>query len=395
MTGGGPADALLENVVAFGRALRAEGVTAGAARVRTATEALAVVDVTAREEVYWALRGALVSRREEIARFDELFASFWQRPQPVAASRPAVPEPEPADDGGAPAGEPAAAEGPGDGLPGEDDPGAARSGVAWSADERLAELDFREYGPDELARAHRLVERIGLSMPRRRSRRLEAAGAGRALDHRRTLRRAIATGGHPLGRSWRRPRTVVRKLVFVVDVSGSMEPYARAMLMFLHAAVRSSGKVEAFSFGTRLTRLTPHLAERDPDAALRSAARAVPDWAGGTRIGENLRAFNERWGRRGAIRGATVVIASDGWERGDVALLAEQMAFIHRAAHRVVWVNPLAGDPDYEPLAAGMAAALPHVDVFLPGHNLRSLEALAEVLAALPPRRRDRVAMYD
>ena len=397
MTGDVPTDALLGNVVAFGRALRGEGLAAGPSRVRTAAEALSAVDLTVRDEVYWALRASLVSRHEEIAAFDEVFATFWDRPPGGEADVANLPE----AGAGAGAGDQAgAAEEAAD----EDERAAGdadddiRHGLAWSADERLAELDFRAYGPDELSRARLLVGRIAITAPRRRSRRLEAARSGRAIDHRRTLRRSIATGGHPLERSWRRPRNVVRKLTFLVDVSGSMEPYARVLMMFLHAAVRADRKVEAFSFGTRLTRLTPHMTERDPDAALRSAARAVPDWAGGTRIGENLRAFNERWGRRGVIRGATVVVASDGWERGDVRLLADQLALIRRCAHRVVWVNPLAGDPDYEPLAAGMAAALPFVDVFLPGHNLRSLETLADVLASLPERRgrtAGRVAMYD
>jgi uncharacterized protein len=190
----------------------------------------------------------------------------------------------------------------------------------------------------------------------------------------------MRTGGVPIERAWREPKFVPRKLVYLVDVSGSMEPYARAMVMFLQAAVRSGRHVEAFTFGTRLTRLTPHLAGRDPDRALANAARAVPDWAGGTRIGENLKAFNDVWGRRGTTRGAIVVIASDGWERGDPTLLAEQMKRLHLAAYRIVWTNPLAGGEGYRPLVAGMQAALPYVDDFLPGHNLRALETLAEVL---------------
>jgi uncharacterized protein with von Willebrand factor type A (vWA) domain len=170
-----------------------------------------------------------------------------------------------------------------------------------------------------------------------------------------------------------------------------MEPYARAMVMFLQAAVQSGRHVEGFTFGTRLTRLTPHLVGRDPDRALRSAARAVPDWAGGTRIGENLKAFNDIWGRRALTRGAVVVIASDGWERGDPALLGQEMARLQRAAHSVVWVNPLAGAEGYRPLVAGMATALPYVDRFLPGHNLRALETLAGVLEELAPRGQSRL----
>jgi uncharacterized protein with von Willebrand factor type A (vWA) domain len=170
-----------------------------------------------------------------------------------------------------------------------------------------------------------------------------------------------------------------------------MEPYARAMVLFLQAAVRAGRQVDAFTFGTRLTRLTPYLVGRDPDRALQAAAHAVPDWAGGTRIGENLAAFNRIYGRRGLTRGAVVVIVSDGWERGDPRQLGEEMARLHRMAHSVVWVNPLAGHDGYRPLVAGMAAAMPHIDVFLPGHNLRSLEALAEALEAVPATRHRRV----
>jgi uncharacterized protein with von Willebrand factor type A (vWA) domain len=222
----------------------------------------------------------------------------------------------------------------------------------------------------------------------RASRRLEVAHDGRRLDKRRTMRASMRTEGVPLARQWRRRRLVPRKLLFLIDVSGSMEPYARALTMFLQAAVRDGGKVEAFTFGTRLTYVTRELRGHDPDRALRSAARVVPDWAGGTRIGDNLKTLNDRWAPRGMTRGAVVVIASDGWERGGAERLRAEMIRLHRAAYTIVWVNPLAGDADYKPLAQGMSAALPHVDHFLPGHNLRSLEGLADVLEALPAQGR-------
>jgi uncharacterized protein with von Willebrand factor type A (vWA) domain len=199
---------------------------------------------------------------------------------------------------------------------------------------------------------------------------------------RRTMLGAVRTQGYPIDQRWQRPKRVARRLVFLIDVSGSMEPYARATLMFLHAAMRAGGKVEALTFGTRLTRVTRELTGRDPDAALERASRAVPDWAGGTRIGENLRAFNAQFGPRGLSRGAIVVIVSDGWERDDVSVLADEMKRLARASHSVLWVNPLAGDEDYQPLAQGMAAALPHVTQLVAGQNLGDLEALAEVLAS-------------
>ncbi len=230
------------------------------------------------------------------------------------------------------------------------------------------------------------MERIARELPRRLQRRLEPSRARRALDVRRTLLAALHTDGVPLRRAWRAPRERPFKLVLVLDVSGSMQAYARVLLLFAHAAVHADRRVEAFTFGTRLTRVTGPLAAAHPDRALAAVARAVPDWSSGTRIGENVRALNERWGRRGVTRGAFVVILSDGWERGDPALLGAELARLRRSARRLVWVNPLAGHAGYEPLAAGMAAALPHVDRLLAGHDLASLEALVQVICSLASR---------
>jgi uncharacterized protein with von Willebrand factor type A (vWA) domain len=384
-------DALVRRLVTFGRILREAGLEVGPGRLQDALHALASIDIAVRDEAYWAMRCTLVSRLDDIEAFDAAFNAFWerapvaplqQRPIDLGISLPQTSGEQPralaahtlerlSEDG--------SSEGEGD----EDRPAAA----LWSADERLRNRDFATLSPDELQRLRVVMERVARFSPRRRSLRLEAAHDGRSLDSRRTLRSAMRTEGHPLERAWRRPKLLPRKLVFLVDVSGSMEPYARAMVLFLQAAVRAGRHVEAFTFGTRLTRLTPHLVGRDPDRALADAARAVPDWAGGTRIGENLRAFNDRWSRRGLTRGAIVVIASDGWERGDPALLGDEMARLRRRAHAVVWVNPLAGIDGYRPLVAGMRAALPSIDVFLPGHDLRSLETLADVLQTIPERR--------
>jgi uncharacterized protein with von Willebrand factor type A (vWA) domain len=197
---------------------------------------------------------------------------------------------------------------------------------------------------------------------------------------RRTVRRALRAGGEPVSRAFREPARRPRRLVLLCDVSGSMEPYARALVRFLHAAVVGGVKVEAFALGTRLTRITRELSSRDPDAAIAAAARRVLDWSGGTRLGDGLRAFNDQWGVPGMARGSVVVILSDGWDRGDPAVLSEQMARLHRIAHRVVWVNPLKATPGYAPLAQGMAAALPYVDEFVEGHSLASLETLAKVV---------------
>ena len=383
-------DAIVRKLVTFGRILREGGLEVGPGRLQDGLLALDSVRLDNRDEVYWALRCAIVSRRDDLEAFDAAFATFWERaPRAAVTHRPPLMQLDvPAQDRGDPrhvdAHRAEAEDGEGDGD-GEDEelPIAA----VYSADELLRERDFARFGPDELRRARALVERIAMASPRRRSLRNQASHDGRKLDLRRTLHQAMRTGGHPIERAWRTPKTVPRRLIFLVDVSGSMEPYARAMTMFLQAAVRSGRHVEAFTFGTRLTRLTPYLVGRDPDRALERAARAVPDWAGGTRIGENLKAFNDVWGRRALTRGAVVVIASDGWERGDPQLLGGEMARLQRAAHTVVWVNPLAGGEGYRPLVAGMAAALPYVDLFLPGHNLKALEALADALDAIPARR--------
>ena len=383
----------MRKLVTFGRILREAGLEVGPGRMQDALLGLASVDITNRDDVYWALRCTIVSRRDDIEVFDAAFAAFWERaPRIELQQRPIdlgvdMPEDNQKDDSPeaveAHAMGPEVRDGQDDDESGDDDEKEETASAVWSADEQLRDRDFARYGPDEIRRARALVARIARASPRRRSLRKQPANSGRTFDPRRTLREAMRTGGVPIERAWREPKYVPRKIVYLVDVSGSMEPYARAMVMFLQAAVRAGRHVEAFTFGTRLTRLTPHLAGRDPDRALANAARAVPDWAGGTRIGENLKAFNDVWGRRGTTRGAIVVIASDGWERGDPTLLAEEMKRLHLAAHRIVWTNPLAGGEGYRPLVAGMQAALPYVDDFLPGHNLRALETLAEVLEGI------------
>jgi uncharacterized protein with von Willebrand factor type A (vWA) domain len=226
-----------------------------------------------------------------------------------------------------------------------------------------------------------MIADLRLAGALRRSRRqVRSARLRGRPDVRRTVRRALRAGGEPVSRAFREPARRPRRLVLLCDVSGSMEPYARALVRFLHAAVVGGVKVEAFALGTRLTRITRELSSRDPDAAIAAAARRVLDWSGGTRLGDGLRAFNDQWGMPGMARGAVVVILSDGWDRGDPAVLGEQMARLHRVAHRVVWVNPLKATPGYAPLAQGMAAALPYVDEFVEGHSLASLETLAKVV---------------
>jgi hypothetical protein len=221
-----------------------------------------------------------------------------------------------------------------------------------------------------------------IGSPRRSRRRVRTGRSHGRPDLRGTVRHALRSSGEPVRRAFTEPGERPRRLVLLLDVSGSMEAYARALVRFVHAAVVGRTKVEAFALGTRLTRITRELSNRDPDAAVATAASAVADWSGGTRLGDGLKQFNDEWGQRGMARGAIIVILSDGWDRGEPAVMAEQMARLSRVAFRIVWVNPLKASPGYAPLAQGMAAALPYIDVFVEGHSLESLETLAEVIAA-------------
>ena len=365
--------AVVARLVGFGRVLRADGVEVGPGRLQDALRGLDLVDLTNRAEVYHALRCTMVSRHDDIAPFDAAFAGYWDRAAEGDEAELSLHPPSPAA---------AQQRGRNEVEPDEDDHQPPVS-AAYSAAELLRRRDFAEMSTEELLACHAAMERLSRSQPMRVSRRLRPAPNGPVLDQRRTLRAAMRTQGVPVQRAWRERKAVPRKLVFLCDVSGSMEPYARAMVMFLQAMTQAGRRVEAFAFGTRLTRLTPYLAGRDPAAALRVAAEAMPDWGGGTRIGESIAAYNARYGRSGLTRGAIVVIMSDGWERGGLEQLDAEMARIARAAHLVVWVNPLKGHSGFEPLAGGMRVALRHSDVFLEGHNMDAIGSLAGVLAAV------------
>ena len=357
--------AIVRHVVTFGRVLREVGIEVGPGRIADSVRALGVVDLTRQEDVYFTLRQTLVSRHDELELFDRAFDAWFlrgpiaplvrmQRPRQIVQS---VARRSIAEDGGEP----------------ETDGASEELGA--SAHEVLREKDFAEMTPDEFERARRLLAAIARSRPRRRSRRRTPDPRGDQLDMRRLVRRSLRSGGDPVDQPWKARKTVPRKLVVLCDVSGSMDAYARALLLFLHALVGSGRGVEAFGFGTRLTRLTGDLDARDPEAALARATATAVDWGSGTRIGGSLKEFNDVYGRRALSRGAVVVIVSDGWEREDPDLVGREMAKLARAAYAVVWVNPLKGDPEYQPLAGGMRAALPFVDRFLPGHDVASLEA--------------------
>jgi uncharacterized protein with von Willebrand factor type A (vWA) domain len=370
-------DAIVGHVVTFGRVLREAGLEIGPGRVTDALRALDAVDLARRDDVYFSLRQTFVSRHDELAVFDRAFEAWFLRAPVLPAARQRPPERvlrvvEPVSD--AAAGED------------EDERTDEPLELGASAHELLRDKDFAELSEDELRRVRELIGRIARTRPVRRSRRLRREPLGEGLDVRAMIRRSLRTGGDPVERPLRARKEVPRRLVLLCDVSGSMDSYARVLLLFLHAAVGAGRGVEAFAFGTRLSRLTPDLETRDPTAAIERCTEAVVDWGSGTRIGASLREFNELYGRRGLSRGAIVVVVSDGWEREDPALLGREMARLARAAYAVIWVNPLKGNPDYQPLAGGMRAALPFVDRFLAGHNLRSLEELATVLAGIERR---------
>jgi hypothetical protein len=373
------ARAVTATVVGLARTLRAAGVDAGTDRVIEAARALAALDATRRQDVYWAGRVTLCASPDDVARYDAVFEAYFSG-QPVVGVQRREPPPLLL---------PVAVVTPGEGQ-GEDEHDM-RAVAAASRTETLRERDVARMTPAERAELASLLAAFRLPGELRRSRRRVPARRGR-VDRARTVRALLGSGGEPARLRFTGRRERPRRVVLLVDVSGSMSAYADALLRFAHAASvrpvsgaapgqRAGGPpVEVFTVGTRLTRVTEEMRHRDPDRALADVAAAVPDWSGGTRLGDLLKAFLDRWGQRGMARGAIVVILSDGWERGDVHLLAGQMGRLHRLAHRVVWANPRKGQDGYQPLAAGMAAALPHVDQFVSGHSLEALERLASVV---------------
>ena len=368
------AAAVRERLVALAAALRARGVRVGSGEVESGARALAAVDAGSREDARLALRAVLCSRRDDLAAFDDAFAAVFGAAD--AARRSGGEWPPGAE---ALPVTPRVAVPPGT-VPREQREELEVRPAAYSDVELLLDRDFATYSDAERALARAVLRRLARRGPTRLSRRLRPSRRrGHRPDLQRTVRASLRHGGEPVHRHWRAPGIVARPVVFVVDVSGSMAPYARMLLQYVQAAVAARRRVEAFALGTRLTRITRELHTKDVDRALARATAAGADFGGGTRIGEGLAELNRVHGRR-LGRGAVVVVLSDGWDRGDPAVLSAEMARLARSAHRVVWLNPLKAQRGYEPLARGMAAALPHVDAFLEGHSLRSLAELAALL---------------
>lgn len=390
----GSATDLAGLAAAFAERLRDAGVPATPERGARFASAVVAARPATVEALYWLGRVTLVDRHEQLTDFDRVFGVVFggltdvptERGDTMAPSLPPQVRPgrQVRRSPGSSTGEvdvptPAATSGQQRDV---DEQG--RVLMTASVEERLRHKDFARYTPEELAELRDLVARMRVVPPPHRSRRTWAARSGRRLDLRRTLRHSHRTAGDPVRRDYRRRGTRQRRVVLLVDVSGSMEAYARVYLQLLQAAVRGS-RAEAFVMATRLTRVSRALAGGDPDSALARSAEAAPDWSGGTRLGEALKTFVDDFGRRGMARGAVVVIVSDGWERADPALLGEQMARLARLTHRIVWVNPRSAAEQYEPLVGGMAAALPHVDVLVSGHSVAAIEEVLDAVSADEP----------
>ena len=398
---------LLNEAVGFGRALRAAGLHIDIGAAVDYARALPLVDMSEREQVRAAGEALFVHRRDDRPTYDAVFDRWWRQRTRRQGDFQAPPLQRPTSDEGMEGEESTgqASPQPGEerieadpderGIPmpstsdqdAEDDSdieGVVVAPDAYSRGEMLRHREFDRMTPSELREAERLVDLLVPRLERRRTRRYELHSHGRRLAPRAMFRRNLGTGGQLLTWVWRRQIREPRSLVVICDISGSMERHSRLLLRFVQAlSAASEVRTESFVFGTRLTRVTRLLKDRDRDRALARVAEAVNDWAGGTRIGESFRTFNQHWARRTLRTSGVVIVVSDGWDRGDPALVAAETARLRRNCHRLVWLNPLAGTPGYQPLAGGMRAAYPYIDDFLPAGTVASLERLGEILGGV------------
>jgi hypothetical protein len=393
---------LVAQAAGFGRALRRAGLGIDLGAEIDFARALQVVDIGDRDEVRDAGAAVFVRRRDDRPTYDDVFDRYWR------ARHRLPPEVDPASLEPLPDGEAGEPEPGGDPLlgderrseledqmqalvpsddgetEGEADDELVVSPDSYSQSEVLRHLEFDRMTPAELRDAERLVDLLEPRLEVRRTRRYELHQHGRRLAARAMFRRSLGSGGEIVNWVWRRQQRRPRPIVVICDISGSMERHSRLLLRFIQALSASSAvRTESFVFGTRLTRVTRLLRDRDRDRALSRVAEAVNDWAGGTRIGESFREFNLKWARRTLRSSGVVIVVSDGWDRGDPGLVAAETSRLRRSCHRLVWLNPLAGTPGYQPLAAGMRAAYPYIDDFLPAGSIASLERLGEILAGV------------
>ena len=386
----------------FSQRLHDAGVPVTPSQTEQYTHALRLTKPVSRRRLYYATRAIFVTSFQHVGAFNRVFAEVFgaRRSSPdddfepdldsAAVEQVDSETPEGMDqnvidaEGGQDAMNMNAGDGDGDGEEGEEKLVPVQE-ASW--EEALTTKNFSAMDADELAALYRLMVRLQLATPERVTRRKRRGRHGEHMDMRRTLRRSLRTAGDPIVLARKRRRVHPRRLVLLCDISGSMEPYARAYLQFLLAARTTGPYAEAFVFATRLTRLTRQLAGRNPQRAIRRATEAAPDWSSGTRIGDALKTFNDRYGRRGLARGSVVVILSDGWERGDPDLVGREMQRLARLAYRIVWVNPRVAAHGFKPKAGGLVAALPHCDALVSGHTLTALEEVADAIAA--PRDHD------
>jgi uncharacterized protein with von Willebrand factor type A (vWA) domain len=378
---------ILSHVLAFTHLLREMGVDVSPGQALELVRALEHAPIINREDFRGAARCTLIRRHEDLPLFDTAFAFYWRSGGGVDPMSMLVPQIKlPAK----------ALRLPRRAHPQDSENSAEEQEqqieilLSYSAGEALRNKDFGSFTWEEVQACKALLKDLAWRIEPRKTRRKRPTTHGRQIDMRRLLRRNLRYGGEPIELTWRAQRTHQRPLVVLCDISGSMERYSRILLQFVHTISNGLRDVEAFVFGTRLTRITRLLRERDIDDAIGAVSKHVNDWSGGTRIGETLKEFNFFWGRRVLGRGAVVLLISDGWDRGDPALLGNEMSRLQRSCHRLIWLNPLLGSRDYQPLTQGMQAALPYVDDFLPVHNLASLEQLGEKLSAIGDRRPER-----
>ena len=361
----------------FAGALRSAGLAVGTGDVLTYCAAAGLLDPADLTDLYWAGRAALISRPDDIVTYDRVFRTFFLGQE---GGNRALPTPRASAVAQAEASFVMPATEPGRDNADQE----AKLGLMASDVEALKQRSFAACTPAEAAMLRKIMKRIRLTPPRRRTRRTRSGPDGRTPDLRKTIRESLRVHDDAATLFWRQRRVRLRPLILILDISGSMADYSRHLLQFAHSANHAAAKVEVFCFGTRLTRITRTLDHRRPDAALEQAARAVVDWDGGTRIGASLDSFVRQWGRRGLCRGGVVVICSDGLDRGDPEVLAAAMERLARLCHKVVWLNPHKGEnQDFRPSTLGMMVAAPHVDLLLSGHDLASLEELAGLLPTL------------
>jgi uncharacterized protein with von Willebrand factor type A (vWA) domain len=378
---------LLPRLAAFARLLHDAGLDAGPGRLATATRALGQVPLGDQAAFRDSLRACFVSRKDELPVFEAAFDIFWTPPDahPAAGQMPGRGRPLPLPPERAQAWLQALGLNQSRMPRRTEEDGTPQSSSGYSEKELLRQKDFEEMTWLETEQVRRLLHQAPWRIAERRTRRLRPAHGGR-VDLRRTARQSIRSSGELIRLLHRQPRLRRRPVVLLCDVSGSMERYSRLLLIFAHAIARRED-VETFVFSTRLTRITRLLRRRDIDQALHNVGRRVQDFSGGTRIGQALAEFNRRWARRVLGHGAVVIVVSDGWDRGDPAMLATELERLRRMSHRLIWLNPLLGSEGYEPVTRGMAAALPHTDDFLAAHNLEALDELGALLAGLDRRR--------